>query len=83
MTVRSRPMVCLFFVRRHEVLRIEICADERTSVFTLLVKESDGRERREHFVDAGQLQDGLTRMEVRLREESWLRAGAPIVIPDR
>lgn len=73
-------MLCFFFVRRGDMLRVEVRADRETREFALVVKEGNGRQRHEDFADADSLQQGLTRMSTRLHEERWRPAGLPIEI---
>lgn len=76
-------MTCVFFVRRHEILRLEVHANEATREFALILKERDGCIRQNDFADATDLQRGWRQMENQLAEENWIRAGMPIVVPDR
>lgn len=75
-------MICTFFVRRHEVLRLEVRAHEATREFALVIKAGDGKVQRDEFADAAALRQGLARVEHRLTEDHWVRAGMPLVIPD-
>jgi hypothetical protein len=61
-------MTCVFFVRRHEILRLEVHANEATGEFALILKERDGRIRQNDFADATDLQRGWKQMENQLAE---------------
>jgi hypothetical protein len=73
-------MICFLFVRRGDMLRVEVGADERTHEFALVVKEGSGRQRRDEFADVEALQQGLAQMSTRLQQERWVPAGLPIEI---
>ena len=73
-------MICFLFVRRGEMLRVEVRADEGRHEFALVVKGGSGREGRDDFADAESLRQGLAQMSTRLREERWVPAGLPIEI---
>ena len=75
-------MICHFFVRRGDMLRVEVRADEGAHAFVLVVKEGNGRQRCEEFADAESLRQGLARLRVRLDDEQWVPAGLPIEVPD-
>jgi hypothetical protein len=73
-------MICFFFVRRGDMLRVEVRADERTQEFALVIKEGSGRQHRDDFADVKSLQQGLAQMSTHLQKDRWMPAGLPIEI---
>jgi hypothetical protein len=73
-------MVWFFFVRGHEVLRLEARLEARTGDYVLTIDDCDGIQQTRRFRDAAAFRRSLMHEEERLEAECWRRTCLPVVI---